>query len=70
MIARFCKIVVKDAVNIENIVIPTKIHIIANKRARIDLGDLSPYLKIQLSVNVCFICPLTTANIKLIMNVF
>ena len=41
----FCKIVVKDAVNIENIVMPTRIHIIANKRAIRDLGDLSSYLK-------------------------
>ena len=44
----FCKIVVKDAVNIENIVMPTRIHIIANKRAIRDLGDLSPYLKKKL----------------------
>ena len=44
----FCKIVVKDAVNIENIVMPTRIHIIANKRAIRDLGDLSPYLKEKL----------------------
>ena len=44
--AAFVITLVNEAVNIEHIVIPHNIQITENVRPEIDLGDLSPYLKI------------------------